>query len=683
MSQFDFPRINFAGRAFINPGTANNNVLLPLLTYDPIAARPVLPPRIYLTPDLLRLHKLGGLPVPEQQRIHTDTDGQRYLEIEPVDTAEKFQTWMTTPLGDCSLDKDFHALYPLVKVKRSGLPLSGHLPANWNYYGGMEFGFREVRVGSVEAPVASGKPVLYSGETPDCPPDIAALLGAALDMAHDNGRTAAVMIDVLPTLALYSQVFCDMLRLKKGDMFFLKGRPRKGSLRFLNLERIVNQEGVIAASGTFFSVIPAAEVEGGDQSPLLAFFRKYSRDERPIRGVFLRYNLFEVSEDQMPDYRQLGARGNPATASVAGSLTPWYEEDMCSIGMGRQLAPEGSFAGGKKLAPLVCRVDAGRQVVVLDLLGSIPEARLDESSGFETYPLGPLRLALLDAAGIPDRTLGSFRINAEHYPRAHWLHTSGILEIPLPAEAGLNEALLEDGTLAVFADAGGQKAPLLRECAFMLASDQAGMYAEAGQDPQAGYRCYGADREACSIRVYHKGKPFAGVLPMTVMELRMTASAASAAVQPFLRTAHFRDGQTLDFPTTQAANAMYVFFPGAPPDISKDMVPEVLRTGFFVNLRVLPRRDYGKYLDPKHPEYPTPVPFELIYRELLEPYVLTLPVSAIITPFTEDYFRKGWLFIRQRMAPGNWASASYMPSTRDMPEGLWALLCRWGASVDG
>lgn len=164
---------------------------------------------------------------------------------------------------------------------------------------------------------------------------------------------------------------------------------------------------------------------------------------------------------------------------------------------------------------------------------------------------------------------------------------------------------------------------------------------------------------------------------MTIMELKMTGVSASASVKPFLITHYFRDKQTLIFPTEQAANAMYVFYPTPPLVISEDLVTEIQRTGFFVSLRVLPKKEFEKYLDPAHIDYPTPVTFEVLYKELLQVSDLIFPMSSLITPFTEAYFRKGGAFIKQRMAPENWANATYMPSSRDMSTAQWLLFCKW------
>ena len=678
MSQFDFPRINFSGRAFINPGTANNNILLPLVTYDPIRVKAVLPPRIYLSQELLILHKLDALPMPDNQLILEDDD-QCYMEIEPINTRQKFIEWATTPLGNSSLDVTYHALYELVTTKRTGKPLTGSLPANWNFYGGMEFGFQNVTVKSV----AISDDQLLTPETPECPSDIAEMLGATLRMETETGENRAVMIDVLPGLAMFSQVFCDGIQLQRDESVLLSGKPLKGSLRFLNLNRIVNQEGVLSGSGTFFSVIQLEEMPDGMQSSVMRLFRQYSQKQKPIRGVFIRYNLFEVVENQMPDYSILGTTGNPALSTVMGSLTPWYEGEMKSIAMERQLLPEAPFLTDKVLTSFVCRVDVDCQMVRLDMSGSIPEQFINEQElTYETYSLGTLRLALL-RTGKPDITIGTFQIDATHFNRERVLKTGGIIDLSFGGNEALTQYAFDEGLLALYGpsksavDAEGNEVLLMKENEYMIASDQAGLYADQGQDVTEGYTSYGLKKEPCQVRVFQRGKPYTETLPMTIMALTITKSGTSSSVSQFLETSSFRDGQTVVFPTDQAANVMYVFYPGLPASVSDNVLADLIKTGFFVSLRVLPEPDYGKYLDPAHPDYPTPITFEVLYEELLQTYDFVFPKASLITPFTEDYFRRGWQFIGQRMAPSNWASATYMPSSRDMHAAKWDLFRRW------
>ncbi|AXE16956.1 hypothetical protein DR864_04020 [Runella rosea] len=683
MSQFDFPRINFYGQAFINPGTANNNLLLPLLTYDPIQVKAILPPRIYLSPDLLLLHKLGGLPVPEDSPVNYDESVQPYIEIQPIDTPEKYKAWAKTPLGKFSLDEPYHELYQLVRTKRNQQPLTGNLPAGWNYYGGMEFGFEDVKVGSVAVPVSQTEHQLFTSNTPDCPNEIVAILGATIDLKNDKGRNSAVMIDILPTLAFYSQVFCDVFHVQKDGLSLLKGTPKKASLRFFNKERILNQEGVFGASGTFFSVIPIENLINSVHSPIFSLFQNYQPKTTLIKGVFIQYTLFEVKEDRTIDYHTLGEKANPASATLTGCITPWYEDDMMSIAMGRQLLPEIPFFNKKKLASFVCRIDTQRRTVSLDMSGSIPEQLVQEypTPVYETYPLGELTLKLLEEEN-QETELGTFHISPSYFDRNHLLINGGLIEVSFKDKVFLTAERLEKGTLLLYGnsktseDSSEIAVLLMKESPFMIASDQAGMYAEQGQTEDE-YRCYDFQKEPCQVRVYQRGKPFVGDISLTIMELKMTGVSASATVKPFLITQHFRDKQTLTFPTEQAANAMYVFYPAPPPVISEDLVSEIQRTGFFVSLRVLPKKEFGKYLDPSHTDYPTRVTFEVLYKELLQTSDLIFPMSSLITPFTEAYFKKGGAFIKQRMAPENWTNATYMPSSRDMSTEQWLLFCKW------
>ena len=72
MSQFDFPRINFAGSATINPATGNNNLLLPLVIFDAIQVKAVLPPRVYCNTEVLSAFKLGVVNLPAGMEIQTE-----------------------------------------------------------------------------------------------------------------------------------------------------------------------------------------------------------------------------------------------------------------------------------------------------------------------------------------------------------------------------------------------------------------------------------------------------------------------------------------------------------------------------------------------------------------------------------------------------------------------------------
>lgn len=688
MAQFDFPRINFGGKVSINPATANNNVWLPLVLFNPISVQAVMPPRVYLTEELKTLYSNGTFILPEGNSVKTD-NGLFYVEIHSVNTTEIFKQWATTPLGKSNFDQSYHSLYDQVRTVRNNIPLTGLIPANWNYYGGMEFKFDSVKVCSVDLPGTNGQPKNYNSNGTGCPSEIKALLGAHIDLRNDQERNTAVMIDVIPNLSLYTQVFCDALRMTNDQGVVFIGKPSKASLRFLNTNRIVNLEGAEAGSGTFFCVIPIEELQECNNYSILNFFKQYKRSSN-ISGLFIRYNLFEVKENQQPDYRRIGVQPNPATASIVGSITPWYENELKSITMGRQLIPQNSYLENKKLAPIVCLIDMQRQAICLDVIGSIPETvtKTDDHLNYETFDLGTLQLTCVSSEN-EEIELGRFTVNSSVLSRKQLTLMGGIIEIPFETEAVKKGFDIEAGLLHLYqVKKGGAKNKdlrllLMKECEYMISSDQAGLYLDQFDDPKYGYRSYSSSKEPCKVQVYHKGSPIKQTIPMVIMEIRIQSSASAAQISPFLKTQDFDHDQPLHFPTDQAASCIYVLFPGSLYSGSNYLIPYMLDTGFFINLRVLPQHDYGRYLDPQHPLYPTPLTFDIIYKEVLEAFDLIYPASAIITPFTEDNFRQGWKYIRSRLSPENWSSHTYMPSSRDLSHDQWNLLCSWYDHVSG
>ncbi len=328
-------------------------------------------------------------------------------------------------------------------------------------------------------------------------------------------------------------------------------------------------------------------------------------------------------------------------------------------------------------------------MITLDLCGSIPEYLVQQGPLpiYETFPLDSLHLKLLERDNS-QLLVGLIEIRNESFGREVLFSTGGLIEISYKGRKDLTAERLQKGILRLYS-AGDPISPqsieevlLMQECEYMIASDQSGLYANQGDDPADGYVCEGPQKEACRIRVFHKGQPADTPLLMTIMELKISDSAAAASVNKFLTTNTFRDGQVVHFPTTQAANALYVFYPGKCAVSKPDLVADLIRTGFFVSLRVLPRHDYDKYLNPTHPDYPTQVTFDVLYREFLQVYDLVYPISSTITPFTEAYFKKGWKFLRHRLSPNLWGTSTYMPSSRDMSRDQWALFCKWTEDIE-
>jgi len=685
MSQFDFPRINFHGRAFINPATGNNGFYEPLVYYDPVQAKALLPPRLYLFEKYLlpgRHLEKALQEVPSGVEIRKDSDGSQYIEIKPIQNKHQFKAWATTPLGSHPLDAEFHRIYGYFRGEKSKKPLLGTYPGYWNFFGDMTYGFQGVSVHQVEVfDPESGKQV-YHLKTQSVPEDIRTFLGARLQMEDKQGHHRSVMIDVCPTMALYTQVFCDFLTLEKEDISFFRGKPTKGSLRNLNFNRVVNVPTMEGASGSFFSAIPLDDLDLAQESPVIRFFRNYGADASLIKGIFIRYNVFEVSEDQVFDYQKNGHRSNPARATILGSITPWFDGELASITMGRQLVGQSDFLPGRSLGSMVCRVDADKQLLSIDAIGSIPLERKRAADGSgTTYELGVLKV-LLEAPSGHRRLLGSIAVTPQHFLRKQYIQSAGMIDLSLSDLEDLQPDMFQKGTILIEgesrapAGAPGRREILMRETPYMIASDQPGLYMDAGADPAEGYRSCSARKEPCQLRIFLKGYPVASGIQLQTVRYSLTASGVRMdLVNLFAATGGFAyDGQELLFPEREAGNVIYFFAPSIHIRAIEALQREIVRTDSFINLRVLPPVVHEK--PNGQPAEPT-VDFNELYQSVFALYDLIYPVSADISPFNEDDMIAAIPILKQLMHPDNWSSPTYMPSTRELSSDQYDLFLRW------
>lgn len=682
MSHFDFPRIHFDGVAVVDPGTGNNNYFFPLVIFDPDQTRALLPPRIVLLPETLENNAVKNALLPLDSFIRYPESGAPFLELSPVNTPERFKRWATTPLGQFAEDQPFHILYTLLKAHKTGAPLAGVCPGFWNYYGTMTFDFEAVRVSSV----VLGPEAEHHFELGDsnCPPFIHQLLGASVRLKDSRSRNGAVMIDPSPTLSIYSQVFSDLFLLEQGGEALLRGVPLKASMRGMNINRVMNQAGILGASGAFCCAIPLDALDDGNSAPVVSFFSAHVKEDASLKGVFLRYVLAEVFEDQNPDYEALGANSNPSRMSVFGTLAPWYEGDFKSVAPGRLLQAVHPFAVRKFLPSVVCVHNDREGLLFFDFLNALPleNLSLKGASGtvppyphaYETADIGELLFEIREQDGLVHR-IGSLKTGPDHLSRSQLLRGGGLVDFDV---SNLNVDWNSVEVVVRKSSPGKRNDPmLLREAPYMIFSDEAGLYIDQDDHPEDGYLSYRGQKEPCLLRVFRRGKPVEEAVRMTVVEISMVHYGAMAESRIFQEGLVFRDGSLLDFPAEIPGNRVYGFFPETGDALPQDLLRSLLQSGAFVNLRVLPVEDFSKWLDPSHPDYVFPIPFSVIEEALLSYFDLIYPVSAIITPFTEDHFRKIRKFLRLLVSSSYWQQALYMPSSRDMPAVKRQLLLAW------
>jgi hypothetical protein len=190
MSIFDFPRINFKGTIQLNPGTANN---------DDYAGT-------YNLPDSWGPFAGETLALIDSKMVQARTFGM---------SDDTFMAWVQK----------------LQTFAVAGQPgqTAQTIPAEWNYYGGMEMTVVEAKVIGVQ----TGCGEIYSEENDGVP--LTALLGADLNFL--DGHITDVNSEGSPPA---TQFFIDTLTLAKGDQQFINSSTSKGACQWLNFYRNVN-----------------------------------------------------------------------------------------------------------------------------------------------------------------------------------------------------------------------------------------------------------------------------------------------------------------------------------------------------------------------------------------------------------------------------------------------------------
>lgn len=688
----------------MDTATANNGWYLPLVYFDPIRIESLFPPRVYLQdiylPDGITVGAMREIAPPESVKLDDTTlfKGAYYVEINSIKTEAEFKEWARTPLGEYDGDVEFHEVYESVISPVNKGPLTGSIPGYWNFYGTMQYSYDNVSVTSI-ALGNDGQREFFAGERGIA--EISRMVGSELTLdqdIHDRSTTSATMVDCLPTMAMYTQIFHDQLTMKCGGEVFMKGNPLKASLRWLNPFRVVNANMPFSGSGAFVCSIPVEDIEGGMDSPIMRMFSKYGDQTRRLKGVYYYQAISEIKENRTIDYRRDGSIRNPAYGTVSGRLCPWYDGDMASFTLDRQMVGAAPFIMKKNedyappvsmMSPLVFRFLKDRNALQLDFLNNFPLQIEGDGEGpfspdpreetrYSVYDLGDLTIKLNPPPGMkgPSVALGAIPMNENARSREQLHADGGMFIIPIPDIPKIDD-MIQNWDLAVYAMVDGKEICLMTESPVVIMSDQAGLYADQGADPTRGYRSYTEEKEPCILRIIKRGVPVTDPMEMTIVEYKMSSSGA-LRTDAIYRIESYKDGDSVSFDTAGDKNAIYSFLPYRTHNVPKQGYPgAVVQTGFFVNLKVLPRHDYGPYLDPTHPDFPQKVTFELLYEEIFKKYSLLTPTMN----FHKERFDNPWgaRELARRMDIKQWDKSWYMPVTRDLSADQLELLRKWEA----
>jgi hypothetical protein len=634
MSLFDYPRINFKGTLQLNPGTANN---------DDYAQQP------------------GAAVIPESFGPYA---GQIFGLIDS-------KTVQPRTFG--MSDADFIAWVQQTQTfDVSGSPgqTTQLIPAEWNYYGGMESSDIAIAVVGVQ-----------TGPDPSqASTDAAAVIGATLSY---SGTITDVNSEGSPPA---TQFFIDTLTLQNGSTTLLSGTPSKGACQWLNFYRNINLTQDGGAGGYVYHVMRKSD---GTSINLPGF------GDPGIIGVICRYYLYRFSTGNA-DIETLykNKQNNPAALEIVGTFAPLFANEKIFTGpVGRLLVandttiptPKGTQNNGAPsgliaLGPAVLRSNGN--AISVDFSGTFPDyfqtsganpkfdfgaVTLVVSNATGSAPIGPVDYADTDSG---DRRGWIFDFDISSKPDAQ-----KILQDP-QAKFSLHHATL--GTV-------------LDETDYYFVSNQQGIYAEQN-DPGNSFLNQGTS-EPATIAVYHRGLELspAQCPPISVWQYRSVPIQSPGDVESI--ATNFKPGQPLQVDTSQPGNFLFTFSIGTtagfpPQSYNTFMGPPYITNAPSISLRILPNdEDFSKYY--VHPIAAKPVgndllTFDVVYQKVLRTYYLLYPImNTWIALNSEADVTAAAPAILAMTDPTQtpWMSSSFMPRTRDMSASRRRLLHAWCRKV--
>ena len=707
MSQFDFPRISFHGKALLDTPTANNGYIPGVSIFNQNESEVFMPPRILFDPT--------ACTPPAGATVYTDGNGNSYINPLGID-ASNYQQWCTTPLGTFEADESYAPFYQCLQNY-------GMNPGYWNYYGDISMSLQSVVVTGITVLNDQNSPVTYTADNiEDCPPALAVLMGAELSFNNDyfspGSRTSAYLCDTDSEGQLCTQIFYGQAGLYKviegENTTFFTGHPVKSTARFMNLFRVLNTSGIVPLGGSasFYTTVGY----NNTSSTISQLFSSGTSDEPT--GIFMKILMHEVHEIRNPDYNTMPVvdvatikngtvqvAKNPATVSITGSLTPAYANDMKTISVSRILknAPAAAIAistngiapaqpkgnnGPVKipsqvnLAPIPFIVDPASNLISLDLSNMLHEYGVNAGAlppyagngdipafqQFISYNYGNFTLMFQPDSGGTPITIGNITYDV-NYNMQQFVASAGMVD--LPSVSGYDYSL---GSFNLFMNG----ALVMAENSLYITTDQQGIYAEQSNTPTSLYMSDGLPRIPCALRVFQRGVPVNSSSPVTVpvQAVNFITSAITTA------SASIFDGMTYQFPVNSDGCTTY-FFPANnnelfPSFTSPSFFPSFVYAAMNTSLIVCRVLSAEPQLEP-YLSGQLPITWDVVFSNVLQLYKTIYPIMDVILPIEKatwsDPFIQGKIL--QLTNENNWNQPLFMPVTRDMPAPQRQLLQMW------
>lgn len=630
MSLFDYPRINFKGTIQLNPGTANN---------DDYAGAALLPSSY---------GKYAGqtLALIDSKTVQPNTYGMSDEAF--IEWAQKAQTF---------------------DMKGSPGQTRQIIPAEWNYYGGMDS-----QITAQVIAVQTGLGEIYS--QPDSGVPLTELIGAAISFS--GGHFTDVNSEGSPPA---TQFFIDGLTLANGSQTFINGAVSKGACQWLNFYRNVNLTADGGAGGYVYHVIK--KNQPGTTINIPGF------DDPKIVGVIFRYYLYRPMEvansnDQIEALYQK-QQTNPATLEIVGTFAPLYaDENILTTPVGRLLVcnqtqiptPAGTNNNGNngmiELAPAVLTYNGN--VVSADFVGAFPDYYQNGEN--PKYDFGEVSLVVYSGSS-------SAVIDAVDYANTDQGDQQGwLFDFDISANQAAQQVL--QNADAQFKLVHASYGDVLSETDYFFVTNQQAIYTEQHGNGEQ-FLNQGAT-EPVTISVYQYGQELTAenCPPITIWQYRSIPLQSPGNAEAI--NTNFKPGDHIIVNTDQPGNFLFTFSIGddanPPTSYSAFMNPPYITNAPSITLRILPNdEDFSHYyVDPtaKDPVGNDTLTFDVVYQKVLRTYYLLYPAMNQVFPLnSEQAVAKLAKAILQRTDPAIWMSSGYMPRTRDMSASRTQLLRAW------
>ena len=621
MSLFDYPRINFSGTIQLSPGTANNDDYAANYTYQ-------------------------GQPfgLIDSKKVEPRTYG-----MSDADFIAWVQQVQTFDVAGCA-----------GKTAQT-------IPAEWNYYGGMDSSPLAVSVAGVQA----GKATEPSN-----------LVGAALTF---SGIITDVNSEGSPPS---TQFFFDNITLAAGGTTFLSGVPSKGACQWLNFYRNVNLQADAGAGGYVYHVIR----KGPKTTINLPGF-----DAPNVVGVIFRYYLYRpISINDNAQIVALYQQGktNPATIQMTGTFAPLYDHETIFTGPAGRLMvantatiPSAPYtnnnAGGGPIALAPGVLQQKNNIISADFIGTFPE-NYQGNAGLPDpkFDFGPISLVV--SGGGSSAVIGPVDYTNVAAGNQHgW-----IFDFDISGNAAAQQVLKNPEATFRLRSSNPKLGDVLQETDHYFVSNQQGIYTE--QHGSGDLFLNQGTKEHATVHVYRHGRelPAAQCPPITVWQYRSIPLESPGNAVPIATS--FKPGDRIVVDTSQPGNFLFTFSIDAaeapPTSYSTFMNPPYITNSPAISLRILPNYvDFSQYYVDPHAAEPVgnaSLTFDVVYQQVLRTYYLLYPSMNQVIPLnSESAMTKSASAILARTELSLWMTSNYMPRTRDMSLSRRTLLRAWCRKV--